>query len=63
MFDIITQDLEHGPVAAGAELIAVANNILNTFPNLGQMYNIHVSHSSGTTHASFLSSFCADTAF
>ncbi|KAJ2913179.1 hypothetical protein MD484_g7237, partial [Candolleomyces efflorescens] len=45
VFDIITQDLEHGPVASGAEMIAVINNILNSFPNLNQTYNIHVSHS------------------
>ena len=45
IFDIITQDLEYGPIAAAAEMIAVANNILNSFPNLNQTYSIHVSHS------------------
>ncbi|KAF5320234.1 hypothetical protein D9611_011377 [Ephemerocybe angulata] len=45
VFDIITQDLEHGPVAAGAEVIAVMNNILNSYPNLSQTYNIQISHS------------------
>jgi translation initiation factor 2-alpha kinase 4 len=32
-------------VASGAELIAVANDCLNSFPNLAQNYEIHVSHS------------------
>ncbi|KAG7440064.1 Serine/threonine-protein kinase [Guyanagaster necrorhizus] len=45
VFDIITPDLMSGPVAAGAEILAVANNCLDTFPNLAQMYEIHVSHS------------------
>ena len=34
IFDIITRDLGSGLVAAGAEIIAVANNCLNSFPNL-----------------------------
>lgn len=45
MFDIITQDLASGPIAAGAEVVAVLNDILNSFPNLAQSYDIHVSHS------------------
>ncbi|KAG2024094.1 STE/STE20/YSK protein kinase [Coprinopsis cinerea AmutBmut pab1-1] len=45
VFDIITQDVEYGPIAAGAEVIAVSNDILNTFPNLTGTYNIRVSHS------------------
>ncbi|KAF9445879.1 Serine/threonine-protein kinase [Macrolepiota fuliginosa MF-IS2] len=45
VFDIITQDLASGPIAAGAEIIAVINDILNSFPNLSQNYDIHVSHS------------------
>ncbi len=45
MFDIITPDLMSGPVAAGAEILAVADNCLDTFPSLAQMYEIHVSHS------------------
>lgn len=48
IFDIITQDLEHGPVAAGAEMIAVMNNIMNSFPNLNQNYVMQVSHSTST---------------
>lgn len=46
VFDIITYDLKMGPVAAGAELIAVMNGILNSFPNLGSNYDIQISHSS-----------------
>ncbi|TFK38831.1 hypothetical protein BDQ12DRAFT_605427 [Crucibulum laeve] len=45
VFDIITQDLEAGPIAAGAEIITVANDCLNSFPNLAQNYDIHISHS------------------
>ncbi|KAG6890525.1 hypothetical protein C0995_007725 [Termitomyces sp. Mi166 len=45
VFDIITYDLEFGPIAAGAELIAIANDCLNSFPNLASNYDIHVSHS------------------
>ncbi|KXN81004.1 Serine/threonine-protein kinase gcn2 [Leucoagaricus sp. SymC.cos] len=45
VFDIITQDLASGPIAAGAEIVAVINDILNSFPNLAQSYDIHVSHS------------------
>ncbi|KAJ3566582.1 hypothetical protein NP233_g6910 [Leucocoprinus birnbaumii] len=45
VFDIITQDLVSGPTAAGAEIVAVFNDILNSFPNLSQSYEIHVSHS------------------
>ncbi|KAK0199520.1 kinase-like domain-containing protein [Desarmillaria ectypa] len=45
VFDIITPDLMSGPVAAGAEILAVADNCLDTFPSLSQMYEIHVSHS------------------
>ncbi|KAH6903402.1 other/PEK/GCN2 protein kinase [Coprinopsis sp. MPI-PUGE-AT-0042] len=45
VFDIITQDMEYGPIAAGAEIISLANDILNAFPNLGNNYNIRVSHS------------------
>ncbi|KAG5641706.1 hypothetical protein DXG03_004410 [Asterophora parasitica] len=46
VFDIITYDMESGPIAAGAELIAVANDCLNSFPNLAPNYEIQVSHSS-----------------
>ena len=45
LFDIISPDLEHGPLAAGAELIAVANDVLENFPTLSQNYDIHISHS------------------
>jgi len=38
LFDIIS--LEHGPLAAGAELIAAANDVLESFPTLSQNYNI-----------------------
>ncbi|KAF5376991.1 hypothetical protein D9615_007308 [Tricholomella constricta] len=46
VFDIITYDVESGPIAAGAELIAVANDCLNSFPNLAPNYEIQISHSS-----------------
>jgi translation initiation factor 2-alpha kinase 4 len=45
VFDIITPDLEYGPVAASAEIIAVASDCLDNFPNLAQNYDIHISHS------------------
>lgn len=45
VFDIITPDLEYGPLAAGAEIIAVARDCLDSFPNLAQNYDIHISHS------------------
>lgn len=49
VFDIITPDLASGPIAAGAEIVAVINDILNGFPNLAQNYDIHVSHSKSTS--------------
>jgi hypothetical protein len=36
VFDSITPDLEYGPVAASAEIIAVASDCLDSFPNLVQ---------------------------
>ncbi|KAF9527861.1 other/PEK/GCN2 protein kinase [Crepidotus variabilis] len=45
VFDIISPDLTMGPVAAAAELISVANDCLDSFPNLSQHYDIHISHS------------------
>jgi translation initiation factor 2-alpha kinase 4 len=48
VFDIITPDLLSGPIAAGAELIALANDCLNSFPNLASNYDIHISHSNST---------------
>jgi eukaryotic translation initiation factor 2-alpha kinase 4 len=45
VFDIITPDLLSGPIAAGAEIIALANDCLNSFPNLSPNYDIHTSHS------------------
>ncbi|KAF9482948.1 hypothetical protein BDN70DRAFT_828321 [Pholiota conissans] len=45
LFDIISPDLENGPLAAGAEIIAVVNDCLDSFPNLSQSYDIHISHS------------------
>ena len=43
-FDIITQDLKWGPVAAGAEIISIANECLSSFPNLANNYEIRISH-------------------
>ena len=45
VFDIISPDLEYGAVAAGAEILAVASDCLDSFPNLAQNYDIHISHS------------------
>ena len=43
MFDIISQDLQHGSSASTAEAIAVVNECLDSFANLDK-YEIHVSH-------------------
>ncbi|KAJ6607583.1 kinase-like domain-containing protein [Mycena sp. CBHHK59/15] len=45
VFDIITTDISSGPIAAGAEILAVANDCLDSFPDLSQHYEIHISHS------------------
>ncbi len=45
VFDIISPDLESGPLAAGGEIISVADHCLDSFPNLSQNYEIHISHS------------------
>ena len=45
VFDIISPDLELGPIAAGGELISVANHCLDNFPTLSQSHDIHISHS------------------
>lgn len=45
VFDIITQDLSSGSTAASGEIVSVLNDILNSFPNLSESYEIHVSHS------------------
>ncbi|KAJ7186042.1 hypothetical protein C8R46DRAFT_937688 [Mycena filopes] len=46
LFDIISTDVSSGPIAAAAEIIAVANDCLDSFPNLNEHYEIHISHSS-----------------
>ncbi|KAF8170288.1 kinase-like domain-containing protein [Mycena galopus ATCC 62051] len=46
LFDIISTDVTSGPIAAAAEIIAVANDVLDSFPNLHENYEIHISHSS-----------------
>jgi translation initiation factor 2-alpha kinase 4 len=43
--DVVTLDKVWGPIAAIAELLAVANDCLNSFPNLGQKYDVRISHS------------------
>ncbi|KAF9065023.1 kinase-like domain-containing protein [Rhodocollybia butyracea] len=45
VFDIITPDLSYGPIATGAEILAVAHGILEGFPNLMPTYELHISHS------------------
>ncbi|KAK2467467.1 hypothetical protein APHAL10511_000322 [Amanita phalloides] len=44
VFDIITQDLKWGPIAASAEIISIANECLSSFPNLAVNYEIRISH-------------------
>ncbi|KDQ55382.1 hypothetical protein JAAARDRAFT_37399 [Jaapia argillacea MUCL 33604] len=46
VFDIITPDLENGPIAATAEAIVVVHRCLDSFPGIGQNYEIRISHSS-----------------
>ncbi|KAH7905298.1 kinase-like domain-containing protein [Hygrophoropsis aurantiaca] len=45
VLDIITPDISGGLVAAGAEMLMLLNDCLQTFPNLAQSYEIHISHS------------------
>jgi eukaryotic translation initiation factor 2-alpha kinase 4 len=45
VFDIITPDLLTGHLAAGAEVLAITNECLNSFPTLAENYEIHVSDS------------------
>lgn len=57
VFDIITPDLVTGHIAAGAELIAVANDCLNSFPNLASNYDIRISHSKSMLYHVYDNSF------
>ena len=52
VFDIITPDLVVGPTAAAGEALSIVNDCLNNFANLGQMYEIHISHSRSGSSAS-----------
>ncbi|KAG1724557.1 kinase-like domain-containing protein [Suillus lakei] len=45
VLDVITPDTKHGLMAAGAEFLMLLSNCLNSFPNLAQNYEIHISHS------------------
>ncbi|KAG0696775.1 hypothetical protein DFH29DRAFT_949716 [Suillus ampliporus] len=45
VLDVITPDTKHGLIAAGAEFLMLLSNCLNSFPNLAQNYEIHISHS------------------
>lgn len=45
VFDIISTDLTSGLTASAAEIIALANRILDSFPNLVENYDIFLSHS------------------
>ncbi|KAG2365174.1 kinase-like domain-containing protein [Suillus spraguei] len=45
VLDVITPDTKHGLMAAGAEFLILLSNCLNSFPNLAQNYEIHISHS------------------
>jgi hypothetical protein len=44
VYDVITHDLQSGPVAAAAEVIGVLNECLNAFPTLDQNCEIRISH-------------------
>jgi translation initiation factor 2-alpha kinase 4 len=47
VFDIISTDVTNsGPVSI-AESITIMNECLDSFPNLSQHYEIHISHSKG----------------
>ncbi|EJD34852.1 kinase-like protein [Auricularia subglabra TFB-10046 SS5] len=50
-FDIITPDVDQGPLAAAAEALAVANECLDTFPGLSDAYKFYISHSTLTCAA------------
>ena len=52
MFDIISQDLQHGSSASTAEAIAVVNECLDSFANLDK-YEIHVSHTQSKQFISY----------
>jgi eukaryotic translation initiation factor 2-alpha kinase 4 len=45
VFDIITPDIENGPIAASAEILSLLNDCLRSFPNLADNYEVHISHS------------------
>ncbi|KAF7974176.1 hypothetical protein HWV62_13309 [Athelia sp. TMB] len=45
VFDIITPDLDNGPVVSSAEMLTLMHNILTSFPHLAEHYEIHISHS------------------
>ncbi|TDL16229.1 Serine/threonine-protein kinase [Rickenella mellea] len=45
VFDIVTPDMLKGPEVAIAELVSIMGEILDAFPNLGQNFDIHISHS------------------
>ncbi|KAF8625130.1 hypothetical protein AX15_005537 [Amanita polypyramis BW_CC] len=44
VFDIITQDFKWGPIAACSEIIAIANECMNSFPNIATNYEIRITH-------------------
>ncbi|KAG1772238.1 hypothetical protein EV702DRAFT_1201626 [Suillus placidus] len=45
VLDVITPDTKHGLMVAGAEFLMLLSNCSNSFPNLAQKYEIHISHS------------------
>lgn len=47
IFDIIAHDVASGANVSVAECIIVANEILDMFPGLSALYEIHISHSTG----------------
>jgi translation initiation factor 2-alpha kinase 4 len=44
VYDVISPDLQMGPIAAAAEVIAVLDECLNAFPTLDQNCEIRISH-------------------
>ena len=50
VFDIISPDLENGPIASSAEVLALIHDCLCSFPGLSDTYEVHISHSKSKRH-------------
>lgn len=62
VFDIITPDLTNGPIAASAEVLALINDCLHSFPTLADNYEVHISHSK-SNYISSLATLTTDLSF